>query len=339
MPFDGLYVWGIIGTVSFRPLSSVFCRAAVTGLACVAFAWAAHAGEGMRSIEVVPFSGNKSLDTNFEQSAHDDLQTFKAWEPTAPHPYKSPGPAGAGRAPALLRPQQPQVLTKEQQQLLDRRRNWIFMSPEDYASPTGKEEKDPTKAGSDDDKDQTAMERFFQRMSDSEKSAATNRMAKMNGDRSTGPDSAVNNAPRNSDESPFAQSPFASTPDSGIFQSIPKSASGGGVFAPDNDVKMPTPEEVRMQAEQKEHMDTFKQLWNIDQAPATTPVAAPASGAIDSAPLFGVSAPAVSSTFNAASPLTAGNSSSTPQPAARPVAAPRISAPPHADFAAPQRPF
>jgi hypothetical protein len=323
--------------VSFRPLSSVFWRAAIAGMACLAFAWASRGGEGTRSIEIVPFSG-AAMDTNFEQSAQDDLQTFKAWEPTAPHPYKSPATTSANSrvAPLMPRPQQP-VLSREQQELLDRRRNWVFMTPEDYASPTGKEEKDPAKPESDQEKNMTAMERYFQRLNASQQAAVTNQSGKMNGDRLGGSDNLLNNPSRNT-ESMFGQSPFAANPQAGVFQS-PQNGDLRNVFDSDNGQKMPSPEEVRVQAEQKTHMDSFKQLWNIDQAPTATPVTTPASGPIDSAPLFGVSAPAVSSPFNAANSVMPGNSSSTPPPTTRPVIAPRVSAPPHSDFTAPQRPF
>ena len=308
----------------------------MTGLACLAFAWASRA-EGTRSIEIVPFSG-AAMDTNFEQSAQDDLQTFKAWEPTAPHPYKSPASTSANSRVTPLMPhsQQP-VLTREQQELLDRRRNWVFMTPEDYASPTGKEEKDPAKPESDQEKNMTAMERYFQRQNASQQAAVTNQSGKMNGDRLGGTDNPLNNPSRNT-ESMFGQSPFAANPQAGVFQPFQNNNSGG-VFDSDNGVKMPSPEEVRVQAEQKTHMDSFKQLWNIDQAPAATPVTAPESRPIDSAPLFGVSAPAVSSPFNAATPASPINSSSTPPPTTRPVVVPRLTAPPHSDFAAPQRPF
>jgi hypothetical protein len=306
-------------------------------MACLAFAWASRAGgEGTRSIEIVPFSG-AAMDTNFEQSAQDNLQTFKAWEPTAPHPYKSPATTSANSrmTPLMPRPQQP-VLSKEQQELLERRRNWIYMTPEDYASPTGKEEKDPTKPESEEEKNMTSMERFFQRMDNSQKVAVTNQSGKMNGDRLAGTGNSLNNPSRNTDNM-FGQSPFAASPQAGVFQPL-QNNDLRSVFDSDNGVKTPSPEEVRMQAEQKAHLEAYKQIWNIDQSPATTPLTTPAPGPIDSAPLFGVSAPAMSSPFNAANPASPINSS-TPQPTARPVIVPRVTAPPHSDFAAPQRPF
>ena len=290
----------------------------------------------MRNIEIVPFSG-MTMDTNFNQSGQDDLRTLKAWEPTAPHPYQAPAPR-SGALP-LPRPQQQQVLTPAQQELLDRRRNWVFMTPDDYASsPDAKDAKDPSKPASDDDKNMTAMERFYQRLNDSEKAATTNQLRKLKNDRGSDSGNALDDAQRNNDTGPFSASPFSSNPDSGVFQSIPRNVFGSA-FGQDNTVRTLTPEEVRSQTEQKARIDSYRQLW-VNQAPTTMPVVStPASGPIDSAPLFGVATPAASSTFNAMSqelPKVSSTRQQTTQPA---VVVPRESAPPHSDFAAPQRPF
>lgn len=335
MRFDGIGVWGIIATVSFRPLRPVFWRAAAAGLACFALALVSRAGEGVRNIEIVPFKST-TMDTNFEQSGQDDLRTLKAWEPTAPHPYQAPAPRSGMLPPP--RPQEQRTLSPEQQQLLDRRRNWVFMTPDDYASQDAKDGKDPSKAGSADDKNLTAMERFYMRLNDSEKAAATNRLGKLKDDRGGDAGNALDDAQQNNDTSPFAASPFSSNPDSEVFQSIPKNIFGSA-FGPDNTVKVPTPEEVRSQAEQKARLDTYRQLW-VNQTPAATPVvSAPATGPIDSAPLFGVSTPAASATFNAVSPEAPKFSSSRQQITQPAVVVPRVSTPPHSDFIAPQRPF
>jgi hypothetical protein len=335
MRFDGFSVWSIIASVSFRPSRPVFWCTAIAGLACLAFAWASRAGEEMRSIEVVPFN-SMTMDTNFNNSSPDDLRTFKAWQPTAPNQYKAPPPRGS--LPPPQRAQQP-ALTQDQQELLERRRNWVFMTPDDYASTDSKNEKDPLKSGSGNEKNLTAMERFYQRLTDSEKAAATNRLSRLNNDRTGQSDNSPADDSRNNDSSPFAAGPFNSNPDSGVFQSIPRNVFGSA-FGDDSSVKTPTPEEVRMQAEQKARMDTYKQLWDINQTPATTPtVSTPASTPIDSAPLFGAAAPTISSsTFNPVKPVTPGNPV-TRQQNMQPVAVPRVSAPPHSDFAAPQRPF
>ena len=291
----------------------------------------------MRSIEVVPFSG-MTVDTNLNQSGQDDLRTLKAWEPTAPHPNQAPTVSSGATLP-LPRPQQRQTLTPAQQELLDRRRNWVFMTPDDYASTDAKDSTDPSKSASDDDKHMTAMERFYQRLNDSEKTAATNRLGKLKNDQTGEPGNALDDAQRNGDTGPFATDPFSSNPGSGVFQSIPQNVFGSA-FGSDNTVRTPTPEEVRAQTEQKARMDTYRQLW-VNQTPTTTPVvSAPAAGPIDSAPLFGAATPtASSSTFNPVSQMVPTVSSARQQTTQPAVVVPRVSAPPHSDFAAPQRPF
>jgi hypothetical protein len=334
MRFDDSGVWGIIAIVRFRPLRPVFWSAAIAGLACAAFAWASRAGEGVRNIEVVPFSGI-ATDTNFERSAPDDLRTLNAWHPTAPNAYHAP--AGNSGALPMPRPQQAQQLTPEQQQLLERRRNWVFMTPDDYATPDSSNEKDPVKSQSDGEKNMTAMERFYQHLSDAEKAASTNRLGKANSDRT---DDSSDDARRRGDASPFAASPFISSSDSGVFQSIPRNVFGS-TFGGGDTVKAQTPEEVRLQAEQKARIDTFKQLFDINQTPAATPVVStPTTAPIDSAPLFGASTPAMASPFNAAKPVVTPDNSTVRAPAVQQgVLVPRVPTAPHSDFTAPQRSF
>ena len=326
----------MIGSVSFRPLNSNFLHAALAGLACLTFAGAVRAGEGARNIEVVPFHST-SMDTNYNQPAQDDSQPFKVWQPTAPNSLKSAPP------PAKLTPlpQSQQTVSREEQQQLDRRRNWVFMTPEDYATTDAKTGKSVLGADNDKDENMTAMERFYHRLEQSVKPATTNEFSDMNPDRSSSATNYFGAAVKNTDPGMFGQTPFDSTPQAGVFQSI-TAGNSGSVFDSSSSTMVQSPEEIRMQATQKAHMENFKQLWDIDQAiSAATPVVSQPSGPVDSAPLFGTSTPGLATPFkeNLPSANIPGFSSKPATPAPQPVVAPRYTAPPHSDFMPPQRAF
>ncbi len=334
MRFDGLPVCGIIGSVSFRPLIPNFWRAALTGMACLAFVGVIRAGEGARNIEVVPFH-NTLTDTNLEKPVQDDSESFKVWKPLAPNSITPSTPAN--RMLPLPRSTQ-QTLSKEEQQMLDRRRNWVFMTPEDYATTDPKTGKNYFGSNSDKEDNMTAMERYYHRLEQSSKSSYTNEFSQFNQDRLSAPTNYVDTPGRNTDQGLFGQTPFDARPQADVFQPL-TSEKNLAVFGGDAATAQ-TPEEIRAQQEQKAHMDTFKQLWNIDQAStAATPVSTPASAPVDSAPLFGVSTPGVSSPSQAIVPTAAGNPVKPVTPAGMPVTAPRYTAPEHSSFTPVQRPF
>jgi len=333
MRFDGLPVCGIIGSVSFRPLNPNFWRATLAGAACLALAGAARAGEGARNIEVVPFH-NTAADTNLEKPAQDDSESFKVWKPVAPNSITPSTPVN--RMTPLPRPQQ--TLSKEQQQMLDRRRNWVFMTPEDYATTDSKTGKNLFGADNDTDDNMTAMERYYHHLEQSSKPSFTNEFSRFNEDHLSAATNYLNNAGAGTDSGMFGRTPFDTRPQADVFQPI-TTGNSGAVFGGDATTAL-SPEEVRAQQEQKAHMDSFKQLWNIDQAStAATPVTPPPSQPIDSAPLFGASTPGVSSPFQGIVPTTAGNPVKPPTPAGMPTTAPKYTPPPHASFTPVQRPF
>jgi hypothetical protein len=332
--FDDMHGYGMIGSVSFRLFNANWGRAAMAAL-CLAFAGSVRAQEGTRSIEVVPFHNGNS-GTNFQQLPQSDSQNFDVWKPSAPN---SAAPSARITKPVPL-PQTQPTLSKEDQQLLDRRRNWVFMTPEDYATTDTKTGKSLLGTEDDKEKNMTAMERYFHRLEQSSTAAATNQFNRMNTDRLNAQTNSYGGVARNNDSGTFA-TPFNTAPDAGIFQPL-TSENAGNVFGKaDNSGPNLTPDEVRLQAEHKARMETYKQLWDIDQAgSASTPTTAPASGPIDSAPLFGASTPGMSSSFKPPG-STPGNGfgKSSPAPAARPSATPRYTPPPHSDFTPPQRPF
>jgi hypothetical protein len=328
MHFDGVIFWGSIGTVSFRLSNSIFCRAGIVAFVCLVFAGISRGGEGARNIEVVPLHGT-SMDTNFNQSSTEDSQAFKNWSPHAPNSFKAQVPPG--QTMSMPHPQ-PTVNSEHEKELMDRRRNWVFMTPEEYASPDGKD-------GSDDKdgnkKSTTAMERYFQRMNNSEQAGLTNSFnsARLNGRTNLMEGGEV----RQPDQGVFAEVPFNPAPGVQVFQPARRN-DFADVFGSDTQGTLRTPETIQAEAEQKAHMESFKQIWNIDQPPAAAlPVVSTVSAPTDSGPLFGFSTPGI----QASTPENPFNhASSSQQPAPQPtVITPRMSRPPHSDFAAPQRPF
>ena len=274
------------------------------------------------------------MDTNFDQPSPEDTQTFKAWSPHAPRPPVQFQPPGVVMAP-LPRPQ-PTADAQREKELQDRRRNWVFMTAEDFASPDGK--KDGLGNDDKDKKSMTAMERYYQRLYDSDHAAATNQFDRPEMDRLNARTNLVGGEVRNPDRGVFTEVPFSPTSEFDVFQPMRRSGGFADVFSSDTRDTMPTPETVRVEAEQKAHMESFKQLWNIDQPPAAAPVSSSASTPVDSGPLFGLSSPGVQS-VNPLGSLDGGHSAQQSQTPAPAVPSPRISRPPHADFAAPQRPF
>ena len=227
------------------------------------------------------------------------------------------------------------VDSDREKELQDRRRNWVFMTPEDYASPDQK--KDGLEKDDGNKKSGTAMERFYQRMYDSEQVSATNQFGALDSDRLIGRTNLLNGDARNSPGGVFSEAPVTPNPEIQIFQSVQRNGFAS-VFNSDSSENLRSPEAIRAEAEQKAHMESFKQLWNIDQPPAAAPVASSPTPTVDSGPLFGLSAPGMSSATPANS-FDGGSSSALQTPVAAPAALPRSSRPPHADFLPPQRPF
>jgi hypothetical protein len=321
--------------VSFRLSTLNICRAGMAGFVCLALVGACRAGEGARNIEVVPLHGTV-MDTNFYQTAPTDMQTINAWSPHAPRQIQSPPPGKS-----TLPQSQTTVSTEKERELLDRRKNWVFMTPEDYASPNGKNDS-IEKSGSE-KKSGTALERYYQRLNDSEQAAATNQFSKMDSDRLTGQTNLLGGGLRPVDGT-FGDSPFDAAPAAGVFDSVRHTGFASVFGSSDGTTALPTPADLQMQAEQKARIENFKQIWNIDQpvaAPAApAPVSASVSAPIDSGPLFGLSSSGVQ-TANPVGSLAGGPSSSSQPvtPAPSPVTTQRAIRPPHADFASPQRPF
>jgi hypothetical protein len=330
---DGLLFWGSLGTVSVRLSSLNICRASIVVFACLALARASHAGEGARNIEVVPLHGTP-MDTNFYQPASSDSQSFKPWSPQAPHPIQANQRPGQ----AMLPPPRPQsnVSAERERELIDRRRNWVFMTPEDYASD-GK--KDGMKDDGSDKNSATLMERYYQRLNDSDQLAGTNQSSinKLAGDRFGGQTNLLGGDMRPAGGA-FGDSPFSESPSAGIFQQM-RRTDISNPFGSDNSTAMRTPEEVRLEAQQKAHMEAFREILNIDQpAPAQVISPTPSAPVADSGPLFGLSSPAMRP-INSVSTPDSGSSTVQAQTQVPTMTTTRNIKPPHADFAPQPRPF
>jgi hypothetical protein len=132
--------------------------------------------------------------------------------------------------------------------------------------------------------------------------------------------------------------PFNTISGSGVFQPA-RADNFPDVFSSGSDVSQPSPEAVRLQEEQKAHMDSFKQLWDIDQSPAAV-VSAPSAAPNVSSSVFGLSQnpqPALNPLISQSSALSGRPNTAPVQPT---VTSERNAVvPPHADFAPPQRAF
>lgn len=266
--------------MSFRLFSLNICRAGLAGVVCLACTGALRAGDkGPQNVEVVPLRGD-AAETNVDQFQPAGTKDFKAMTPLVPHPFRFGTPAQGGTLP----PPQPQVVLPSQrdQELLDRRRNWVFMTPEDMAGSAAEKSLNGYEKDGEEKKSVTVMQRYYQHLYDSDRQAATNQVGRIDADSWTRMTNSVGG-----DGMRSVDSPFNTTPDSGIFQPA-RANSFSSLFGSDNSATGQSQEDVRLQAEQQAHIENFKQLWNIDQ-PAATPVSASLPAAPNSTPLFGSS--------------------------------------------------
>ncbi|HEY2084258.1 MAG TPA: hypothetical protein VGI88_15865 [Verrucomicrobiae bacterium] len=318
--------------MSFRFSILGICRAGIAGLLCVAsVALARGQGSQSQSIEIVPLSG-ATPDTNLDHLQPARTKNFENVGPRVPHSIQFEAPSTAVLPPP---PRQNSTPTERDKELLDRRKNWVFMTTDDMM---GQAETDLSGGDRIDDnrKSTTAMERYFQHLNDAGRPVATNQFSRVDSDpwmRAT--NSITTDDTRSGDG-------FFNTMDPGTFQ--PNRASGfSDIFSssPSADTREPSPETVRLQQEQKEHIESFKQLWDIDQPPAPAPTASvpvpvpSSSGSVFGTPLGSSGQPSLN-TFNTS---LGGLSGQAPPPPTPTINSSRSIQPPHADFAPPQRPF
>ncbi|HEX4265284.1 MAG TPA: hypothetical protein VH597_13185 [Verrucomicrobiae bacterium] len=313
----------------FRPSILDFCRATIAGLVCVVSVAVSRGGE---PVQVVPPRGTE-VQTNIEQSQATGTKNFESMGPHAPRSFHLAAPSQT--LPLPFPQQQAIPLSEREKELQDLRKNWVFMTPDDMV---GQAESDLS--GFDKDKDglnkkaTTAMERYYQHLYDSDHSAATNQGTKLDSDSWTGAtNSVVGDSARPNDGL------FGTTPDTGVFQS-PRATTFSDVFGSSANTAQSSAETIRLQEAQKEHMESFKQLWDIDQ-PATPPaVASEGLPKVSSpTPAFG-SAAGDQPAINAFNSSLGGLSGQAPaSPIIPTITSSRNIQPPRATFAPPQREF
>lgn len=243
-----------------------------------------RAGDFHTESTQISLSGSSAAGTNGTEIQLEDSPSSQFFLPHAPNTFHLSAPASS----ASVAPPQPQVTipTERERELLDRRNNWVFMTAEEMMgtdsqkddSLGGKYEKDGQEK-----KNTTAMERYYQRLSDTDQQQATNSPAnKFDPDTWTKaniPFPAGGVQPANGSLNPSAEL--------GVFQPT-RTAMFPDVFARDQNATALTPAEVQLKADQEAHMESFKQLWDIDKAPTTVAVSAsPAPVQASSGPVFG----------------------------------------------------
>jgi len=307
------------------------CRVAFAGIMGLASVAVSRAGE---PIEIVPTRGSV-LETNVQDKPA-EMKSFDNVGPHAPRTFR------LNAAPAFTPPppqQRTAPLTEREKELLDRRRNWVFMSPDDIV---GQAESDLSGGVLDDSKDgsgkknTTVMERYYEHLYDSDRASATNQTGKLDSASWAGPtNSVVVDTARSSDG-------WFSTPsDAGVFQP-PRGNILSDIFGSGGDKAQSPAETIRLQEAQKDHMESFKQLWDIDQPPSAAPAVSAALPAPKSpTPVFGSPSggqPTIN-TFNASLGGLSGQAPATAEPALPTITSSRAIAPPRSTFTPPQREF
>lgn len=328
----------------FRPLISDVYRAGLAGMLCLAGACVSRAGDAQgQPVEAAP-AQHAVIDTHVNEPPSDS-EPAKDFEKVLPGAAAQPFDSLnlSPETPAFYKPPPARPLTQREQELLDRRRDWVFMSPEELMSETENDDMLGTKdydKTPEEKKPKTAMERYFQHLVDSDRASATN---KLNDWTSETWDKETNSLfgtdqseKRNEDAAHPFEMPSSARPDPGIFQSA-RPNTFSDVFDLNTDSTAPSDEAIRAQQEQQAHMEAFKQMWNIDQpAPSSLPSSPVSSGVAYGAgsiasvqPTTGAGSPAASA------PSVQQNSSSTKNT----LSSERSMLMMHPDFAAPQRRF
>lgn len=285
--------------MTFGLLSFHIRRATLGAFICLAGICLAHAGDDHgQPIEIVPMHGAPG--TNLTESLL-PTRNLDNVLPGAIHPFDLYQPS-EDMPEQYVPPTRP--LTQREQEWLDRRRNWVFMTPEELMSDTeadkilglkdyqkDREEREPT----------TAMERYYQHLYESDHSAATNQFSDSDsgpGDKQTNSLFSVDqmDGPARGLDSPF-ESPFTARPDPGMFQSA-QPTTFSDVFDLNTDTSTPSEETIREKKEAEAHIDAFKEMWGISQ-PSSSSIASSSSSSASAAvqPMFGTANPSASSSI------------------------------------------
>lgn len=295
-------------------------------------------------IQVVPANGSTiSTNINQDEGQAAPRKDFEAMTPAAPRPLM-PEDSMQGLAPTMMPPPPARTLTPREKELLDRRRNWVFMTPEELMSNPSTEEmlglKQYDKDGVERDPT-TAMERYYERLIASSRHMATNQWdrdsdswMKMTNGMTTGIGEQNDDNARAFDN-PF-NSPFNSSPTPGVFQPM-RPNTFSDVFGTGPDTTMATPEMVQSEKEEKAHMDSFKQMWDIGQPSTPAAVSASSSGGFSTS---GSGAfPSLQPVLSTATPSLSGSSAQPNSTSSQPRPTSLHTTPPRPNFTIPQRQF
>lgn len=293
--------------MTFRARISDLRHAGVLGLVCLAGVCILRAGDDEgRLIEIVP-PHNATINTNVNGALPESGSDVDKVLRRTTHPFNLLENAQEER-PAPYKPPQARPLTQREQEWLERRKDWVFMTPEELMSDSTADEmlgiKDYDKDESDKKSSGTALERYYQHLLDSDHSAATitNKFRDWVSD---SPDKDTNSiAGLDQNQNDYSQRPFDASfnlrPGQGFFQPN-RADSFADTFSFNTQNTTQSEDAILAQKEQQEHLDAFKQIWNIDQ-PAASPLAsspapispAPVADSFTSVqPLFGAAAPSL----------------------------------------------
>ena len=229
-------------------------------------------------IEVVPTSG-ATISTNINQRVPAEKRDFETMVPDGAQRFNPPDDSWQANRSKLMPPSAARTLTPREKELLDRRKNWVFMTPEELISGEKPEEtlgiKQYDKDGNEKES-MTAMERYYQRLIEPNRKTATNHVDRNADSWSTATNTTAGEEQNVDDASPF-ESPFKSSLARQAFQPV-RPNSFSDVFGNGPDSTTPDAESIREAQVQSNHMDSFRQLWDIDQPSAAAAASVSSSG-------------------------------------------------------------
>jgi len=297
-------------------------------------------GRSVRSIEVTE-PRNEIPSTNVNQLR--EPNGLKSLEDDLSRPLQSfrPGDSLEGIGVRPMTP--PTIRSTRSKDSQDRRRNWMFATPEELILGTAPEDERDGKY-----KDLSPMERYIERLSAGRK-GNTNQPGTggLNWRKPSeswegplsGPEKSIEIPDEFSSTERSLRKLFDSGPTPGVF--APGVAPSGFVdLFKFNSDRMPTPETLRIEREHKTRIENFKKIWDLPSA--RTPVFAPASSSFGT-PSWGVNNSAapqkpVAPLFGAPGSSIAG----LPAPAAPALITPAVTPPlqqQRMEFGVPRRQF
>ena len=180
----------------FRLLNRLICRAGLAGLLCLASVWASRAGDQSEAPAVFKSSQNAGPGASADAGLPPEARRFESRLPANQHHLLQDGQSLARELPAPppRPPPMPGKFTQQQQDEMDRRANWVFMTPEEmmFGTEVGrvfgtkKSNRDTGGAGEEIGQPTSAMERYYNRLFEMDRPETTNGLASDSHDHGTG---------------------------------------------------------------------------------------------------------------------------------------------------------